>query len=357
MHGLRACCFDKTWITSKSKELVYDPMLLEKTIHAFALLGYLAGSGESFVFKGGTSIIIHVPEIKRLSIDIDIVFGGDADEFKAKLSRILGKPFVRHEEDNRGDRGLPNRRHFKFFYNSEVTKIEEHVLLDMVLENPSYIPFAEEKNINAPFLEISKKQAVKVLTIEGLLGDKLTAFAPHTIGVPFQTSKGINMSMQVAKQLFDIGELFDVADNFNKVQKAFTETYIKENGYHNNRFTESQVLQDTTDLSLAVCLIRLKGSQNTPDTEKIEDGLNRLKSHIAGRKFRIDFEAKVAASKVFCLANSLKNNRILNFEDKYSSDKIEIIKNVELPVPHKRLNRLKPILPEAFYYIWLGMKK
>lgn len=355
MYCVKDCCFDKSWIKSKSKELSCDPVLLEKTIHAFALLGYLAGSGENFVFKGGTSILLHIQELKRLSIDIDIVFGGNADEFSVKLSEITGnKLFVRQEEDIRGERGLPNRRHFKFFYNSSINDNEQYVLLDIVLENLSYIPYIEEKVIDPPFLEISKKQIVKVLTIEGLLGDKLTAFAPNTIGVPFQTSKGINMSMQVAKQLFDIGELFNAADNFNNVQKAFKETYLKENGYHKNKFTESQVLQDIIYWALAVCSIRLKGFNNIiKDIDKIEDGLKRLNSHIAGKSFRIDVEAKIAASKAFCIANSIKNNRILNFKDKYTPDKIKLIKNVVLPSPYEMFNRLKPVLPEAFYYLWL----
>jgi predicted nucleotidyltransferase component of viral defense system len=358
MHGVKACCFDKTWIISKSKSLLCDPVLLEKTVHAFALLGFLAGLKEDFVFKGGTSILLHVPEIKRLSIDIDIVFGGSADEFKSKLSLIAEKkPFIKFEEDNRGERGLPNRRHFKFFYNSSLIGNEQYVLLDIILENPSYISCLAEKTINTPFLEISKKQVVKVLTVEGLLGDKLTAFAPHTIGVPFQTARGINMSMQVAKQLFDIGELFDAVDNFNKVKKAFSETYLKENSYHSNSFSADQVLQDTIDLSSMLCSIGLKGFMNTPDADKIRDGIKRLDSHIAGKQFRLDVEAKVSASKVFCIANNIKNNKTLNIKDKYSADKIELVQSIVLPAPYERLNRLKPILPEVFYYIWLGLMK
>ena len=52
------------------------------------------------------------------------------------------------EEDERGNRGLPNRRHFKFFYNSTVLNREAAVLLDVVLEQSSYLTLIEEKGIN-----------------------------------------------------------------------------------------------------------------------------------------------------------------------------------------------------------------
>jgi len=68
---IRPRCFTEKWHTSKARELSGDPVLVEKTIHAFALLGYLVQIKENFVFKGGTSLLLHVPEIKRLSIDID----------------------------------------------------------------------------------------------------------------------------------------------------------------------------------------------------------------------------------------------------------------------------------------------
>jgi len=34
-------CFTENWLKSKAQELSGNPVLVEKTIHAFALLGYL----------------------------------------------------------------------------------------------------------------------------------------------------------------------------------------------------------------------------------------------------------------------------------------------------------------------------
>ena len=105
-------CFTADWLERKKRELRgVDPALLERALHAFALLGHLAESDLTFVFKGGTSLLLHVPVIRRLSIDIDILCSAPA----AELERILAEvatipPFVRYEEDERGARGLPQRR-------------------------------------------------------------------------------------------------------------------------------------------------------------------------------------------------------------------------------------------------------
>jgi hypothetical protein len=65
-------CFTQDWQARKRAELGgCDPVLLEKTIHAFALLDAMAARGVEFVFKGGTSLLLRLPAIRRLSIDAD----------------------------------------------------------------------------------------------------------------------------------------------------------------------------------------------------------------------------------------------------------------------------------------------
>jgi len=261
---------------------------------------------ENFVFKGGTSLLLHVPEIKRLSIDIDIILGNNIDEFIKKIKIIPGNtPFTRIEENERGFRGLPNRKHFKFYYNSSLSGKEESILLDTVLDDPSYIPLIETKLIKTDLFETDTKLQVTVPTIEGLLGDKLTAFAPHTIGVPFVTGKGNSMTMQIIKQLYDIGELFDIATSFEDIKTAFTATFEKENGYRDNQFTKEQVLQDSIDTCLTLLQIRLKGFKNNEISNHLEDGIKKIDSHLLNDKFMVDKKAKITASKVFCIANLL----------------------------------------------------
>jgi hypothetical protein len=48
-------CFTADWLENKRRELRgVNPSLLERALHAFALLGHLAESDLKFVFKGGT---------------------------------------------------------------------------------------------------------------------------------------------------------------------------------------------------------------------------------------------------------------------------------------------------------------
>ena len=62
------------WITDAAQKMgVQDKALMEKTIRAFSLLEALARSGCPFVFKGGSSLMLHLNTSKRLSIDIDII--------------------------------------------------------------------------------------------------------------------------------------------------------------------------------------------------------------------------------------------------------------------------------------------
>lgn len=132
-------------------------------LHAFALLGHLAESDLKFVFKGGTSLLLHLPVIRRLSIDIDILCSAPT----AELDRILGEvakaaPFIRYEEDERGSRGLPRRRHFKFFYTPLVAgNPAPYVFLDVVEE--THIPHElVVKPIAPEILEIRREILVTV---------------------------------------------------------------------------------------------------------------------------------------------------------------------------------------------------
>lgn len=62
------------WITEAAQKMgVRDIALAEKTIRAFSLLEALARSGCPFLFKGGSSLMLHLNTSRRLSIDIDII--------------------------------------------------------------------------------------------------------------------------------------------------------------------------------------------------------------------------------------------------------------------------------------------
>ena len=351
-------CFSREYIQSQRDALGSgDLIIIEKSICALALLGHLAETELPFIFKGGTSLLLHLPRIRRLSIDIDIMCSATDGKLDSVVDSISSlPPFVRAEENDRGARGLPARRHFKFFYPSAVTGKEEYVLLDVVQENDCKLECVE-KPIRTEFIQVEREVQVRVPTVEALLGDKLTAFAPHTLGVPFQTKKGNSMTMQVAKQLFDVGELFSEVKDLEAVKRAYLESYKIESTYREGFFSLEGTLNDTKNVALQLCVNGTRGG--TPDTEIIEpmlDGIKRLKNHLVRDQFGPNLEVKVAAAKAHLLASYILGEVDLS-EEQLSfiiSDRLDFIREASILEP-QHLNRLKKTVPEAFYYLVLGL--
>ena len=346
-------CFTAEWLEKKRKELKgVDPSLLERAVHAFALLGHLAESDLKFVFKGGTSLLLHVPVIRRLSIDIDILCSTPA----AELGRILEEvanipPFVRYEEDERGSRGLPERRHFKFFYTPLVAgNPAPYVFLDVV-EEPHVPHDVIIKPITPEILEIRREIPVTVPTVESLLADKLSAFAPRTTGVPFEPANcNSRDTMQIVKQLFDVGELFNLAEDLKAVRRVYARVFALEKEYRRKGLRITDALEDTLDESLRLCHHRLKGIPDHADALLLADGVKRLTSHLVDHKFNLDM-AKVAAAKAGLLsrliATETAGDRVSPWR---TMPALAALQPLEIAGDWERLNRLKAINPEAFYY-------
>ena len=86
-----------------------------------------------------------------------------------------------------------------------------------------------------------------------MLGDKLTAYAPHTTGIPYGTGK----NLEIAKQLFDVSVLFDATDDINLVRTTFHNIALQELTYRGmNDLSSSDVLWDAINTS---SLIGIRG--------------------------------------------------------------------------------------------------
>lgn len=71
---------------------------------------------------------------------------------------------------------------------------------------------------------------VTVPSAEDILGDKLTAFAPNTTGIPYYKN-GRSCSMEIAKQLYDVGRLFENVSGLQITAKAFRKIAVVELSY------------------------------------------------------------------------------------------------------------------------------
>jgi hypothetical protein len=274
-------------------------------------------------------------------------------KYESVLADIGGKaPFLGFEQDDRSERGLPHRMHFKFFYNSAISKRRDYVLLD-ILEEKNLYPETEDIPVKTSFIEIDKPVKVRMPVVDCLLGDKLTAFAPNTIGIHYASKS----SMQIIKQLFDVGELFPAAEDIVLVRKSYKALAEAEIDYRGGKYTEEQAIEDTFRTGIAICGLGLKGVPKDKHAEILTDGIGKISSHLVNTRFRIE-EAKIAASRATLLAALLKTHpkdhalKDFRWDPKRVSDLVPLM----LKPPFDNFNRIKALIPEAFYNIYTAQE-
>jgi len=329
MNILQEKCFAKEWLDGQRGQMQRaDPSLLEKSIYALELVGHLARHQLPFVFKGGTCMLLLLDEVRRLSIDVDIVCTVSGAEMDSVLRTIGSESrFENFEPDHRDPDRLPKRSHYKFSYTSAVNGKSADILLD-VMEEECLYPQTVTKPVATPFAIPENQLDVRVPT----------AFAPGTIGVRYTNHKA---ALKILKHCSDIGALFDRCGDMDELFAAYEKIWEVENTYRNSAFTREQVLDDTIEAARLISLIGLKGCPVSENIQTLETGISQLDSHIIGKRFARD-EAKVCAAKAAWLATALKRGNSIAIP-RY---------NTEV----SPLNRLRAGNPEA-YYFWLKAKE
>ena len=302
------------WISERRKKFSKDPAIMEAMIHALYLLEHLKLTDLEFIFKGGTSLVLLMDQPKRFSIDIDIILKPTVTKefLETYLSKIIATSvFTEMELDERRSYqgGIP-KAHYKFFYESNIgtrdregnviSNPQREILLDIVFAKDPY-PETIERPIETEWL-IQEGVSVKIImpNIDSIAGDKLTAFAPNTTGVPY----GIKKEKEIMKQLFDIGCLFDELKDIEVVKQSFRNSVKSEIEYRPERKIESaeQVLQDIIDTSLLISgIVNLSKNEESLPLREINAGINQFKHYLFEGTFGL-LEAKVASSKAALLA-------------------------------------------------------
>lgn len=146
-----------------------DIQLLEKTIGALYLVESLVNENLDFIFKGGTSLIILLNEIKRFSVDVDIITEESKEKVRKVLENIIENQdlFIRLEENIRENSTSQRMelQHYKFFFNSVTDNSEKYILLDIAYESNKY-PKVIEKKIQNKKLKMESNITVKVPSIK-----------------------------------------------------------------------------------------------------------------------------------------------------------------------------------------------
>ena len=323
---------------------------MEKTIRALTLLEGLANSNLNFIFKGGTALmLLQQDNPKRLSIDIDIIIPNTPDNLLEILEQVsVNQGFIQVEGQHRKADIAIAKGHFKFFYipTHLTNQLEEYILLDILYEENPYQNVIETP-INTPFLvQKGNPLSVKTPSFEDILGDKLTAFAPNTTGIPYFKGSS-SKSMEIIKQLYDIGNLFNSVHDLTIVRKTFNRLAIIEANYRKMDITANDVLNDTYQTCLCLAL---RGTDGVGNFEELVAGINRVKKYMFSENFSLE-KVIVMTGKIAYLTKLVGNDEtVIRLYEGPSTLNALLIEQ-----PHNtKLNKLKKQYPEAFWYWWLA---
>jgi len=352
-------CFTIEWLESfkrKKEHLLIQTNILEKMIYALHLLEELKTNGLDFIFKGGTSLVLLLEADNRFSIDIDIICKTEQEALEDVLNKVIKTSRFNSFllDDKRSFKpGVP-KAHYAFEFNSVFnTRVPGKILLDVLIEDSIY-PELIEVPVQTKWIETDEAILVNTPSINAITGDKLTAFAPNTIGIPYYKGDQL-FTMEICKQLFDLSKLFEKISDIEMVAKSFHAHVAQETSFKNTldretKLTPEMVLQDTIN----TCLIITKRETNKEDPAKsnfkiLQEGIKAFGTgYVMSGNFRIDDAVAAAARVAYMSAKLLKNDLtpISYFVQKETKSL-----NIENQV-WNFLNKLKRQPDKSAFYYW-----
>lgn len=347
---IKAACFEKKWIGGFKKQNAYrkiNPPLLEKMIQALSLVQHLKVLGLDFIFKGGTSLILLLFRANRFSIDVDIITRASREEIEALLDRVVAQSQFTgwHLDAARSyQTGVP-KAHYKIEYPSHYSQAGNHILLDILFED-NYYPEVRELPIKSDWIETETAILVKLPTIDGITGDKLTAFAPTTTGIRYGGGK----ALEIIKQLFDLGALFDNIEDLTVVAASYTNFIEREIAYRGLSISKEDALWDTIEVCRTIAFRDANKTEEASSRySELKSGISSLSSHLIGNSFTLDHAITAAAKIAYLAARLLKvdHSPLLRYTE--GSD----IQQLNIGNPQWNiLNKLKKLPDQSAFYYW-----
>lgn len=357
---IKTNCFTEEWLNNFKKKKEHkrvDKIILEKMIYALHLLEHIKINGLNFVFKGGTSLLLLLEEGNRFSIDIDIICKMEREILENILQKVVDTSNFKSVELDKHRSYLPGipKAHYSFAFDSVMKgKYSGTILLDVLIEDSIY-PELIERPVQTKWIETDGKTLVTLPSIDAITGDKLTAFAPNTIGIPyFKGRDNQPFSMEICKQLFDLSKLFEKIKNIGTVATSFQsfakqEIEYRKSNKHTSNLTPEIVLQDTIDTCL---LLAKRGKGNNDEKLKFNELQKGIRAFGTGYlmtgNFRIDDAISASARIAYLAAKILHKDLspIVYFNDQNTNDL-----NIAEP-EWNYLNRLKRQPDKSGFYYW-----
>lgn len=152
------------------------------------------------------------------------------------------------------------------------------------------------------------------------------------------------MSMDIIKQLYDIGNLADSVSEIETIKSTFrtfakTELSYKELG----NLTEQDVIEDI--YQTALCIVT-RGTDGKGNFNELQNGIQRISRFVFAESYHIE-KAIVHASKAAYLATLIKEDAAKI--EKYNNPLQMKDWTIGEPM-NTKLNKLKKSNPEAFFY-------
>lgn len=327
------------YIRELQKRYGKDPNLLERVVFAFGLLEALVTVEMPFIFKGGTSLMLLTEHPMRLSTDIDIIVnpGTDVMSYIMKASQIF--PFKTCEEQERIGKNRVEKKHYKFTYQSPVLQREFYILLDVVFMDNPYASVLQKNIQNELLLTERMPTIVNVPSLECILGDKLTAFAPHTTGILL----GQNKELEIMKQLYDIYTLSEMISQQKELWETYEKVVAEEIAFRDIQENRDSVLQDT--IRATACIIG-RGSFDAEEYHLFVRGAQSLESHILQGKYNGEIAAVQACKVMYLAACVLTKTSFAQIEnpEKYIDESISKSR-------YRKLSYIKKQKLEAYGYL------
>jgi hypothetical protein len=206
--------------------------------------------------------------------------------------------------------------------------------------------------LNSDILNIDgTPHKVRVPDIDSILGDKLTAFAPSTIGVSLTAEPGFRPKrVEALKQLYDIGNLFDLCENIENIHRTYLEVANREIKERALAIQTDDVLRDSLHYAYVIsCGGKIEKEQYT----SIAKGHSEFSKFVADLHFDEQSAILVAAKVAYLTSTLLTNTDTLNKYDDSIDMTIWKITNKEYSI----FNDYKFSNPEAFYYWYLVIER
>lgn len=276
--------FLRNWIETNADDSI-KYITLEKQIFAFCLLENLIKTRVDFIFKGGTALILLLDNTKRFSTDIDILISKpDMKTLESLFNNFVSEDaiFTRWEQDTRPESSFP-KAHYKFYFDAMYKNDDQdgYILLDAVFEENPYMKLETRLIRNDILPTIEPYEEVVLPSVPDIMIDKLTAFAPTTIGVMFERKSANGSfrdhSREVVKQWFDVNELFQKCDYVQELNSR----YIKLSSFEiEQRKLENDYLSCLGDTLNVVLNYLSRGKKDLTTNEKTKRGIRKLNAFV-----------------------------------------------------------------------------